>query len=80
MSPDNNSVVSSCLRRSRPSVELLIPPREQVDAFTERTFGGNPAAVFFTHNGGDADWMQKVGLEVGGKRRALLARLDETPE
>ena len=47
-----------------------------MDAFTERKFGGNPAAVFFTHNGGDADWMQKVGLEVERKRRALLVRTE----
>lgn len=32
----------------------------QVDAFADRQFGGNPAAVFFTQAGGDADWMQKV--------------------
>lgn len=71
MSPDYNSVVLSFLTRFRPCVGLSFPPREQVDAFTERKFGGNPAAVFFTHNGGDADWMQKVGLGVCGLAPSL---------
>lgn len=34
----------------------------QVDSFSEKAFGGNPAAVFFTQNGGNAEWMQKVGV------------------
>lgn len=44
----------------------LTPPRRalihssKVDAFTKRAFCGNPAAVFFTHAGGDEYWMQKV--------------------
>lgn len=44
----------------------------QVDAFTEQKFGGNPAAVFFTHNGGDADWMQKVAVEMNLSESCFL--------
>ncbi|CAM9251125.1 unnamed protein product, partial [Sphacelaria rigidula] len=35
-----------------------------VDAFSDEIFGGNPAAVFFTHKGEDAVWMQKVAIEM----------------
>ena len=33
----------------------------QVDAFTSRAFGGNPAAVMFEQR--DAEWMQNVAME-----------------
>ncbi|CAM9238967.1 unnamed protein product, partial [Laminaria digitata] len=45
---------------------------QQVDAFSERKFGGNPAAVFFTQNGGDADWMQKVAVEMNLSESCFL--------
>ena len=38
-------------------------PFVQVDAFTTAIYGGNPAAVVFTHRGGDADWMQRTAEE-----------------
>ncbi|CAN0277148.1 unnamed protein product [Ascophyllum nodosum] len=42
----------------------------QVDAFTERAFSGNPAAVFFTHASGDEGWMQKVAIEMNLSKHA----------
>ena len=33
----------------------------QVDAFSDRPFGGNPAAVVFEHR--DATWMQSLAAE-----------------
>eukprot|EP00904_Undaria_pinnatifida_P007848 jgi/Undpi1/4193/HiC_scaffold_16.g07560.m1 len=44
----------------------------QVDAFSERKFEGNPAAVFFTQAGGDADWMQKVAIEMNLSESCFL--------
>ena len=38
-------------------------PFVQVDAFATEAFTGNPAAVVFTHRGGDARWMQRVANE-----------------
>lgn len=32
----------------------------QCDAFASRPGDGNPAAVVFTHRGGDEKWMQKA--------------------
>lgn len=63
----------NCVKSSRFALTLLLLscPARQVDAFTDTKFGGNPAAVFFTQAGGDADWMQKV-VE-GKKARAKTA-------
>jgi PhzF family phenazine biosynthesis protein len=36
----------------------------QVDAFTDRVFGGNPAAVCLPFEPRDADWMQKLAIEL----------------
>ncbi|MGD8377543.1 MAG: PhzF family phenazine biosynthesis protein [Acidobacteriota bacterium] len=36
----------------------------QVDAFTARPFGGNPAAVCLPPGEPDADWMQRVAVEM----------------
>lgn len=44
----------------------------QVDAFSGKIFGGNPAAVFFTHRGGDGDWMQKVAIEMNLSESCFL--------
>lgn len=43
---------------------IVCPVSWQIDSFSEQKFCGNPAAVFFTHAGGDADWMQKVKKKV----------------
>ena len=45
----------------------------QVDAFTERPFGGNPAAVCLVENDVDADWMQSVATEMNLSETAFLA-------
>ena len=36
----------------------------QIDAFTEKAFGGNPAAVCLLDDAPDADWMQAVAREM----------------
>ncbi len=44
----------------------------QVDAFTERPFGGNPAAVCLVEDDVDADWMQSVATEMNLSETAFL--------
>lgn len=46
----------------------------QVDAFTDRPFGGNPAGVCILHSPADADWMQKVAGEMNLSETAFLSR------
>ncbi len=38
-------------------------PIWQVDAFTNKPFAGNPAAVCFLEENRDADWMQPIAAE-----------------
>jgi PhzF family phenazine biosynthesis protein len=45
----------------------------QVDAFTERPFGGNPAAVCVLPAAADAGWMQAVAREMNLSETAFLA-------
>src|SRR5436190_12846231 len=47
----------------------------QVDAFTDRAFGGNPAAVCVLPEPRDAAWMQAVAREMNLSETAFL-RLD----
>ena len=48
----------------------------QVDAFTEKSFGGNPAAIVLRH--GDDEWMQKLAEENNLSETAYLRqRLEE---
>jgi PhzF family phenazine biosynthesis protein len=44
----------------------------QVDAFTDRPFGGNPAAVCVLPEPADADWMQAVAAEMNLPETAFL--------
>ncbi|MHC4847903.1 MAG: PhzF family phenazine biosynthesis protein [Planctomycetota bacterium] len=44
----------------------------QVDAFAERPFGGNPAAVCFLEAEADAAWMQAVAAEMNLSETAFL--------
>jgi PhzF family phenazine biosynthesis protein len=44
----------------------------QVDAFTDRAFGGNPAAVCVMRAAGDAKWMQNVAAEMNLAETAFL--------
>src|SRR3989441_11486921 len=44
----------------------------EVDAFTDRRFGGNPAAVCVLPEPRDAAWMQAVAREMNLSETALL--------
>jgi PhzF family phenazine biosynthesis protein len=44
----------------------------QVDAFTNRPFRGNPAAVCFAEETADSTWMQKVAAEMNLSETAFL--------
>jgi len=46
----------------------------QVDAFTDRPFSGNPAAVCVLPEARDAAWMQAVGMEMNLSETAFLVR------
>src|SRR5947208_1082604 len=46
----------------------------QVDAFTDRPFRGNPAAVCILDKARDADWMQRVAQEMNLSETAFLVR------
>lgn len=47
-------------------------PFVQVDAFTNRAFGGNPAAIFVTNSPCDERWMQAVAQEMNLSETAFL--------
>jgi PhzF family phenazine biosynthesis protein len=49
-----------------------MPPLLQVDAFTSRAFGGNPAAVCLLAAPADAEWMQRVAAEMNLAETAFL--------
>jgi PhzF family phenazine biosynthesis protein len=46
----------------------------QVDAFTDRPFGGNPAAVCWLEHEAEADWMQAVAAEMNLSETAFVRR------
>jgi PhzF family phenazine biosynthesis protein len=46
----------------------------QIDAFTDRPFTGNPAAVCLLASARDAGWMQQVALEMNLAETAFLVR------
>jgi predicted PhzF superfamily epimerase YddE/YHI9 len=46
----------------------------QIDAFTDRPFTGNPAAVCVLPSARDAHWMQQVALEMNLAETAFLVR------
>ncbi|KAG5186768.1 hypothetical protein JKP88DRAFT_288513 [Tribonema minus] len=50
-------------------------PWALVDAFAARACAGNAAAVFFTHAGGDAAWMQSVAMELNQSETAFVERV-----
>jgi PhzF family phenazine biosynthesis protein len=52
-------------------------PIYQVDAFTEKVFGGNPAAVMPLENWIDAELMQKIAMENNLSETAFLVKTDE---
>lgn len=47
-------------------------PLIQVDAFTDKPFGGNPAAVCLLEEPAGADWMQSVAREMNLSETAFL--------
>ena len=49
----------------------------QVDAFTDRPFAGNPAAVCLLPEARDERWMQQVALEMHLSETAFLVRRDD---
>jgi PhzF family phenazine biosynthesis protein len=52
-------------------------PCWQVDAFTDRPFGGNPAAVCWLESEADPIWMQSVASEMNLSETAFVRRLPE---
>lgn len=52
-------------------------PIYQVDAFTDRPFAGNPAAVCLLNVPADAAWMQSVAAEMNLSETAFLVPQDE---
>ena len=49
----------------------------QVDAFTDKPFGGNPAAVCLLPRPADAAWMQRVAREMSLSETAFLVRRED---
>ena len=49
----------------------------QVDAFTNRPFGGNPAAVCWLEQEADPVWMQSVAAEMNLSETAFVRKLDD---
>jgi PhzF family phenazine biosynthesis protein len=49
----------------------------QVDAFTDKPFAGNPAAVCILHEERDASWMQDVAREMNLSETAFLQRRED---
>ncbi|HEV7222265.1 MAG TPA: PhzF family phenazine biosynthesis protein [Pirellulales bacterium] len=52
----------------------------QVDAFTDRLFAGNPAAVCWLEHEADAAWMQQVAAEMNLSETAFVRPLGEGHE
>lgn len=49
----------------------------QIDAFTDRPFAGNPAAVCLLDMEADAEWMQSVAAEMNLSETAFVLPLDD---
>jgi PhzF family phenazine biosynthesis protein len=49
----------------------------QVDAFTDKVFAGNPAAVCILPEAADEDWMQHLANEMNLSETAFLVRQEE---
>ena len=46
----------------------------QIDAFTEKAFGGNPAVACLLEVAPDTDWMQAVAREMNLSETAFVMR------
>src|SRR5688572_824790 len=67
--------LASIVASQQPTSSLPQPmpqPVVQVDAFTDRPFAGNPAAVCILERSRDAEWMQRVALEMNLSETAFL--------
>lgn len=49
----------------------------QIDAFTDRPYAGNPAAVCLLEEDRDSDWMQAVAAEMNLSETAFVRALDD---
>lgn len=49
----------------------------QVDAFTDRPFGGNSAAICWLQREADSGWMQQVAMEMNLSETAFVRALDD---
>jgi PhzF family phenazine biosynthesis protein len=49
----------------------------QIDAFTDRPFAGNPAAVCLLEDERDAEWMQSVAAEMNLSETAFVRPFDD---
>lgn len=49
----------------------------QVDAFTDKVFGGNPAAVCILKEAAEEAWMQNVAMEMSVAETAFLYKVEE---
>ena len=47
-----------------------------VDAFTEKPFAGNPAAVCVMDGAADEEWMQNIAMEMNLSETAFLCPQD----
>ncbi|MGE0377198.1 MAG: PhzF family phenazine biosynthesis protein [Planctomycetaceae bacterium] len=52
-------------------------PCWQVDAFTDRPYAGNSAAVCLLESAADAGWMQAVAMEMNLSETSFVRRLDD---
>ncbi|MCU0705293.1 MAG: PhzF family phenazine biosynthesis protein [Fimbriiglobus sp.] len=52
-------------------------PCWQVDAFTDRPFAGNPAAVVWLETNADPEWMQNVAAEMNLAETAFVRKLPD---
>jgi len=57
----------------------LRPDLAQIDAFTDRPFGGNPAGVCLLDREPDEEWMQAFAAEMNLSETAFLFPTDDNP-
>jgi PhzF family phenazine biosynthesis protein len=69
-----------CMALSLTRFEMARVPCWQVDAFTDRPFHGNPAAVCWLELEASTDWMQAVAAEMNLSETAFVRKLDRGHE
>src|SRR6516225_4178425 len=73
----SHPVVSFPMRRCE--VRSMGQRITQVDAFTDRRFGGNPAAVCILSQPAEDSWMQDVAAEMNLSETAFVRRGEGEP-